>query len=235
MKSVFGKIFMLSLCMAVLPAVFAAEGLYWETEQITSGMPGANNSKNLIKTYQTEDAYRIDNPDGITIFKFRDGNIIRIDDKKKTYSETPLDQMFGDNEKDNARAREMMKKMAEDVKIEKTSETETINGYKCTKYNVSVMGIKTEQWVTEEIKAYNKLKEKIKKQVEKYKDNPMLSQMLGLSKDIEQVKGFPMKTVTKMGAFGAENTVQKVEVKNIDDSIFAPPSDYAKVAGSIGK
>ena len=100
--------------------------------------------------------------------------------------------MFAGKDKEDAeRAEKMMKNMVKDVTVEKTDETQTINGRKCTKYNVTMMGISTEQWVTKDVKTFMELKEDTKKYMEKFKDNSMISQMMNMDTSAGKVDGFP--------------------------------------------
>ena len=60
----------LIVAVAMLPCIsLAAKGIYWESEQTSTGMPGNKGGTNTIKTYQTAEAYRMDTDESITIFK----------------------------------------------------------------------------------------------------------------------------------------------------------------------
>ena len=53
----------------------------------------------------------------------------------------------------------MMKKMMGETRITPTNETKKIAGYNCKKYNMQVMMMQIEYWVTKEISHYEELKE----------------------------------------------------------------------------
>ncbi|MBN1551823.1 DUF4412 domain-containing protein [bacterium] len=214
-----------------IPATWA--GMYWESQVISTGVPGAGEGVKVTKNYQTDFALRTDNDDGITIFNFETGIFYSIDPEKKTYSETKLDEMFKPDDESAQFAQSFMKQMAENMSIKKTDETKEINGYNCTKYIVTIMGMDTIQWVTKDIEGYKELREAASKYAEKLKNNPQLSSMLGMGEAYKEIDGFPIKTTSEMGPVKSETTVIKVEMKDLDKSLFSIPEGYAKVKSTF--
>jgi hypothetical protein len=123
----------------------------------------------------------------------------------------------------------MMEQMMGSMEVTKTDETQEINGYKCTKYIVSIMGMASDYWVTKEVKDYDIMMSQSDKFKEVFSKNPMLK---GLSSSIDMMKkvdGFPVKTVNKMMGMEIVSETTKIENKKLDSAIFQPPKDFAKV------
>jgi len=231
MKRSIPKIAIIAFLLIWIPSSFA--GLYWETHMKMTGVPGGQDKDETTKTYMTEDSMRVDSSDGIMIFRLKDGVIYTIDTVKKTYSEMQLDNMFqGKDGESSKKAQEMMASMAQSMEVKKTSETKKISGYNCTKYIVSIMGMETEQWVTEDIKEFNKLRIAMRAYSEKYKSNPLVQSVVG-NASFEDIKGCPIYSSSQFGNMKTENKVIKVEVKKIDDDLFKVPSGYAKIESSF--
>jgi Domain of unknown function (DUF4412) len=215
-----------TLLIAWTPCTLA--DFYWESQVTSSGMPGGQDKDEITKTYMKDGAMRTESSDGIMIMDMENGLIYQIDNVKKTYSELNLATMFsGDSEAQQFMAN-MMKSMAEDIKIEKMDETKKISGYKCTKYVVTIMGMQSEQWVTKDVKGYTELQKSSKKYLEKFKDNPMVKNMIG-NPAFDKVDGFPIQTVSQMGNIKTMSTVTKIEKKSFGDKLLKPPAGYTKV------
>lgn len=111
----------------------------------------------------------------------------------------------------------------EDPVLEKTGETETILGYKCTKYLARSKEAVTEIWATEEIGAFMGLGSAM--------SGPMGSKATPASweKALVGKNFFPLRVVSGPGSkqkFRLE--VTGIEPKSLPASHFAPPAGYQK-------
>jgi hypothetical protein len=225
--------FALLLTAIALPAM---AGMYWESEMIMKGAPQSTNTNgtSTIKTYHAGDMLRIEKNDHITIMKLAEGKSYDLDVKNKTYSELDLNKMFGEGEQSKA-MQEMMTKMVADMKVEKTTETQEISGYKCTRYNATMMGTQTQLWVTPDVKGYKELHDSAMKLAEKFKNSPLIQNTVGIGTAMEKIDGMAIKTYVKMGTIESTNTVTKVAQQDLDKKLFEIPADYAKVETSFQK
>ncbi|MBN1357066.1 DUF4412 domain-containing protein [bacterium] len=219
----------LAVLLIFIPAVSA--DLYWETHMTTSGIPGVQNGDDISKTFMNKDGMRMERKDGITIMNYEKGMIYQLDFDKKTYEEVRLDSMLQGHDEAVQYMQNMIKSMSEDITIEKTDETKKINGYDCTKYVVTVMGMPSETWITKDVEGFAELQNATKKHIEKYKNNPLLKNMLG-NPAFEKLEGFPIMSVSQVGQMRSVSNVTKIEKKKLDADLFLPPSDYAKVESS---
>jgi hypothetical protein len=164
----------------------------------------------------------------VSIIDLDAGRIITLMPAIKTYFVRTLAQL-----KEQAAAF----KMAEPkVSVEKTDETEEINGYNCRKYVVrlEVLGNVTvsEQWMTTEAKGVEDIHKFQEKMGEVFKELPQYTADLDVKKEFAEEGLFPIKTVTHIqspsGEVTATMTVTKIEEGDIDDEVFKIPSGYAE-------
>jgi len=123
----------------------------------------------------------------------------------------------------------MMEQMMKDMKIEETDQTKEISGYKCKLVYVTIMGIKSEYWITKEIKEYGKLQEDAKQYVKKLKHNPAFASIANMTDMFDKLQGFAIMTSTEFGGMKTSNKVTKVEEKKLSEDLFSPPKEFAKV------
>lgn len=119
-----------------------------------------------------------------------------------------MQQTKEDIEKAKSEAKESGDLKDSEPVVEKTDETKTIAGYKCTKYNVTTDGETMEVFVTEDIPM-----------PDNYYEN---SQVKG-------VKGVPMQyTMTSQG-MNMTMTAKEVKKGGVNNSMFMITDDYQKV------
>jgi len=120
-----------------------------------------------------------------------------------------MQQTKEDIEKAKAEAKESgdLKEDSEPV-VEKTDETKTIAGYKCTKYNVTTDGETMEVFVTEEI--------------------PMPANYYE-SSQVKGVKGVPMQYSMNTQGMNMTMTAKEVKKGGVNNSMFMITDDYQKV------
>ncbi|MES2694930.1 MAG: DUF4412 domain-containing protein [Verrucomicrobiota bacterium] len=113
----------------------------------------------------------------------------------------------------------------EDVKLEKTSQTEKILGYLATKYLATSKDSTTEMWLAEGIGMFTSLSG----------SNPMGGRKAaapqGWESSLAGKELFPLRVVTKnkggKETFRMEATA--VDKQSLPDTLFAPPADYQKL------
>ena len=208
--------------------------LYWESESMTAGGP-TNLPENLpkqvrdkilaqfkgaseiVKHYLTAHASRIEQKDHIMIINFDTMMMYQLNPGNKTYAEINMMSMMDDK----------MKEMAKDIQVTSTNDTKTIAGYKCKKYNVTIMGVTSEYWLSKEVEGYKEFR-KISKKIEKsFEKNPRLRQMsmAGISSE----EGFAVKTVTNAMGMITAITLKRIEKKSLNKNLFKIPKGYKLV------
>ena len=208
--------------------------LYWESAVETGGVPEGmlqsmpkqirdqmldqfKPKTEIIKNYLTPFAFRSEQKDHIMIINYDTMTMYQIDPTKKTYTKVNL----------LAAMEQIGQGMSEDMKVIATNETKNIAGYKCTKYIVTVMGAKTEHWVSKDVKGYKEYKAVSEKMEKKFKKNPSMGKM-GMS-DISCKEGFPVKTVTDMMGVKSITTLKKIQKKSLSKNLFKIPEGYKLV------
>jgi hypothetical protein len=232
-----------------------AQGLYWEST-MTGGPIGTRNDQMWVVpkkmkgvTKETGEAF---------IVRLDKELFITIDPKEKTYSEMTFDDMEKmmkkASSKMDAGMSEMQKKLADmpeeqrkmvekmmgssmpakgadaKVEVEKTGDTKTISGFKCTKYDVTQNGKEfMTLWVTKSVKEF----ESMRKDWEEFSArltamNPMAGK--GIADAYKQIDGFPIQSTLAMGM---TTTVTKIEEKTAPASEFEVPSGYTKVKSKM--
>jgi len=73
-----------------------------------------------------------------------------------------------------------MGEMAKNIQVTPTNETKKIAGYKCKKYNVTVMGVKSKDWLSKDVEGYKEYRAISKKMEKMFQKNPRLRQMKNL-------------------------------------------------------
>lgn len=220
------------------PAKAAANGIYWESEVTSGGLPENMpvnlppdvmqqlkeqfNRKNVLKNYLSDEAFRSESSDGITIVDFRTRMIYNLDPVEKTCTRVDITSvnMGGDQE--------MAKMVADGIQITPTQETRNIAGYPCRKYLVSMMMTQGEYWASKEVTGYEKMKTFGKKLQEIMALNPMMRQfnVAGL---MERIDGFPVSTNMNAMGMTISTILTRIEEKNLDRSLFEIPKDYRVV------
>ena len=206
--------------------------LYWESEVVTAGVPeglaalpeqvrsqlldqGKPETK-TVKCYLTSNASHTDLSNGaIMIIELDTLTMYQLNVNNKTY--TKIDMM-------SVMDQGMMKEMME-IRVTPTNETKEIAGYKCKKYIVTMMGDKSEYWVSKDVKGYKEYKKMNEKLEKKFRKNPELRQMsiLGIA---SQLDGFPVKTVQSAMGMTTTTTLKKIEKKRLSKDLFKVPKGY---------
>lgn len=209
-------------------APLASADLYWESESVSKGMPGQSNTPQLIKNYLTTQASRSEMGKQVMIMNFDTMNMYTINPAQKTYSTMNMNQMgnmAGMDSEDSQMMQKMMKNMMKSIQVTPTGEKKKIAGYDCKKYNVSMMMVNSEYWVSDQVKGYKEMKSMGTKISQKLSHNPMLKQM-NVAALMDQLDGFPVQVITS--AMGGTQTVtlKKIKEGKLDKKLFEVPSGY---------
>ncbi len=171
----------LVLLILLIVAASAHADLYWESEVRTSGIPAGleglppqaraalvdqfKPETKTVKYYLTSHASRTDlSNDIIMIIEFDTMTMYQLNVNDKTYIKT--DMLSGMDQ-------EMQQDMME-IRVTPTSETKKIAGYKCKKYNVTMMREKSEYWLSKDVTGYKEFKAITAKCEKKLQKDPML-------------------------------------------------------------
>lgn len=221
---------MVCVLTAMLVPVALAD-LYYESK--ITGQPGRTEPA-TSKTYMAENGMRMENPEGTTtIINYKEEAFYEVNAKNNTYTMTKFDDFMkaegADDEKVAAQMDKMMEQMMASMKVTQTDEKAEINGYKCSKVLVDMMGTTSEYWVTKDVKDYAALMGKWEKYKDVFAKNRFLKNMSSGFDMQKKIDGFPIKTITKMMGMEIVSEVVKVETKSLDSSVFLPPKDFTKV------
>jgi hypothetical protein len=149
------------------------------------------------------------------ITEFNTMTMYQLNVGDKTYTKT---DMLSGMEQD------MPQDMME-IRVTPTSETKKISGYKCTKYNVTMMREKSEYWLSKDVTGYKEFKAITAKCEKKLQKDPMLwkTSVMGMA---SQLEGFPVKTVTNVMGITTITTLQRIEKKSLPNDLFQVPKEY---------
>lgn len=121
---------------------------------------------------------------------------------------------------------DMISKVGEDTKIDvrNTGKTETIDGYKCQEYVMTMTGpmsMVTTVWMTQDIDA---------KEFERFKTFGMQMPKMKGSESMADMKGIPIKSTSKTTLMGkvidSSTKMQSVSSDAVSASLFDLPKDY---------
>ena len=152
------------------------------------------------------------------IFDKKNKKMLMVMPSMKMYMEFPMDMDLGDNENNATED----KSKSDFVK---TSETKTINGYKCEKWVIKEGDKTSEAWMTKDLGGFV------------FFQSPMgHHQKQKWQEDIENSGYFPMLVVEKDsdGNETGKFEVKSVEKKSLDDSFFTVPEGYSQMKMPMG-
>ncbi|MFZ2446806.1 MAG: DUF4412 domain-containing protein [Syntrophobacteraceae bacterium] len=222
-------VFTFLVFFAAFAAVSAHADLYWESENVSKGIPHQPDGMKIHKNYFTATATRIDPGDGkVIIIDYTTMMGYTLNPQNRTYSQMnlgeppplPPDMPAAEKKKMDKMMGEMMQ-----FNITPTNETKTIEGYKCRKYLADMVMMQGEYWVSKDVKGYQELRSMSAKMAAAAEKNPMLRQM-NVAAMIEKLDGFPVQTVNSMMGGTITSTLKKVEQRSLDPALFKVPKDY---------
>jgi hypothetical protein len=233
-KSVVVFIAVFAFCSVGLLSIAHAD-LYWEYEVTSGGVPQGipdnlpeqikkqmqaqfKPTTDITKHFLTANGHRTESKDSISIMDFNSLVMYQINPSEKSYVKIDL-KTFADSKQG-----QMTKGMMGDMKVTATADTQTIAGYKCKKYIVSVMGMDNEHWVSTDVKGYDefkKISKKLENIIEKY---PALKQMS--SSQMSADHGFIVKTVNNVMGMKSTTILKKIAPGKMTKNILEIPAGY---------
>lgn len=198
----------------LLSANIAAADIFWEMEQVLSGIPGQKDKTKTIRHYFTQTALRQEIGENVTIANFETLTGYVLNTKDKMFLVIDMNNV---GETDPG--------LSSGIKAKATNEYKKIRGYKCRKYKVTFMQRTYEQWLSKDVDGYRELKE-IDAFLSGLVHRHPLFQMSVLGK-MDKLDGFPVQTVMRFPG-GAKKTVtlKKVKKKPINKKFFKVPKGY---------
>lgn len=233
MRSLFSVMLLAGLLLAA-PLAGAWADVYLESEQISQGMPGQpKTTTSIMKQYLTQDAFRIDSDDHITIIDFKKKTVSQLNPAAKTYTSTPIENMgmpAGQAKEmaDNPMFKAMMKSMTQSIQVTPTQETKKIAGYNCQKYLVSIMMTQSDYWVSKKVKGIDEMRAIGEKAAKLFEGHPMMQQTNAMEMT-RKLDGYPVQIVTQVMGGTMTNTLKQVKTEKIDKNLFKVPKGYKLV------
>lgn len=233
-----------ALPQAAAQAIFSQDLTLHETSSGT-GMMGRGASTVKSTTYFSKSAMKRAGSDGNdTIVQFDSGKIISIDNNKKTYTETTVEQLqqmmekatsaMGANKEQMEMTRKMMGQVSDSITVTKEGPGETIAGYQTVKYTVTGM-MNMELWVAPALKVPGLYYDALKMRAPA---NPFFD-MRKMYDEFKKIDGMTLKTIMTIKMMNNEmkttTVVDSVEKTPIPASTFAIPAGYKQVDWGIGK
>jgi hypothetical protein len=238
--------FVLSFAVAAAALPALAEDL-----TIVTSVSGAQGAATTTTQYFTDSRFRMAGADGDTIFDAQSGAIVFVDNKKKQYWESSLDEMntafeamnaqmkqLEEQMKGNPMAAQMMEKMmggAGEVSVTKGSNPRTIAGYACDHWLVTMgKAMKMEIWATSKLVPPTRFYASRKAM---FAANPMLQKFARAFDEMQKIGGFTLAETTSVSMMGRSMTTssEATEVKRgaIPASAFEVPAGYKKIDSPI--
>jgi len=227
---------------AQISALFSSDLTLHETTT-GSGMMGKGGGTQTVTNYFSRSAMKRESSDGNDmIILFDKGTIISIDNKKKTYTETTMQELqaifdkVGAEMDKNKEAMEAMKKMmgqaAGSFTVTKVGPGGNIAGY-ATEHYLIAGPMEMEIWAAPELKMpelyYDALKMRIPR-------NPMFD-MGKMYDEMKKINGMALKSNTTIKMMGQEmktsTVVTAVEKGSIPASKFEVPAGYKSVPNKM--
>jgi hypothetical protein len=199
-------------------------------EQVVKDMDGRP-SKVLL--YFSEDRFRTDRPEvGLTtIIDFKGDRMVMIDHRSKNYVEYLIRWKEVERLKKSApRTRTKPRK----ITVQKTGETQVINGFRTEKILVYGDGeLIEENWTTRDVEM--KEVEKVMEKVAKGFSKDFKLEMMEGREIYEKLKphGYPILVKDHSKTYGLGGLdileVKKLEKKELGDDVFLPANDYNRI------
>lgn len=208
-----------AVAMQAAPALAQSNKPFEGTIKMTMKFEGAAIDESMLEsmpfpkgfTYQVKnDQVRVTLNGGNLPFK--DMLILDKDKKKSIYA---LDHVRKKAMEMDVPSEEKAKEMAKSTKIEKTTETKVINGYKCVLYKSNATDASTGMEAKMEIWASKDVNFK----------RPSTS---GADAVYDQIEGFPILTVTDMGVIKMTMETTEVKAGPVAADLFELPKGYTK-------
>lgn len=183
---------------------------------------------------------RVDQADTASfIFNIENDQLLMLNHKDNSYTMVPIGafediimQRAGGDSTAMAQAKSMMAMMQMKTKVNPTEETQTVNGYDCTKYimqvEIAMTTSETTLWTTQDIDVDVDLVMRGFQAIKAF-----LPGFEDAMKEMQKVKGLPVKSTTTATIMGITmNTTNELlnvdEGVDVSDSKFEIPKDYTQ-------
>jgi hypothetical protein len=230
------KLFAERIAMLLLGVAVAAQAdmtmtQVQTTQAMNNGKADGSPKTQTSTLWIAADKMRMDGENESVLLTAGKDSMYLIDNKKKSYTGISLSHIVDPSGQGQEMPPEMAAMMANmmkmEVTIEPTTETKTINTWKCTKYlqTVKMMGMTTtsELWATTDLKVDPAMARKFVSS--SYLMNKSMKNMAAqMQKEYEKVKGFVVYTVSTSAVNGKESRTTS-EVREMKESV-APAGTY---------
>ena len=189
--------------------------IYWESEQVVTGMPGRADKKKTIKNYFTSQCTRVDIGENVMIADFNTMTGYVLNTYDKMYLEMKMNDVGT-----------IPQGLKKGISVVPTKKTKKIAGYNCRKYKISFMKRNYEQWISKEVSAYKELKSIDNKLSKIVRQNPLFQ--MGIIGKMDKLDGFPVQMVMPLGnGMTKIITLKRVNRKPLNPSVFKVPQGYS--------
>jgi len=230
MKKQSRRIAVLLLGLLLIPAAMVWGGVYFETSEKSTGVPGQNNGTRTLKQYLSDSAIRIETPDRITIVDIKSLTMYDLDPATKMYVSTDIKKIGNMTNVLGEEGGDMLNQLLRQLggqqqTVTPTDETATIGGFLCRKYLLNHMMAQGEYWLSDQVEGVEELQQ-FGKTAAKALDQYPLFKQLNVYSIFGQLEGFPVKSITRIMGGVNETTLIKSKRQKMDPELFAIPSDY---------
>lgn len=225
-----------AITLLALGAALAATAAIAEDLTVVSDVTATKASPTTSTQYITADKIRTSDGRYDTIVDIASGKMIHVDNKKKVYYETTLEELHQHFAEISSMLEEnpMLAKMLGNltaVTVTRGSGERTIAGYACQQYSMT-MGdnFQFEIWTASGVKAPVQYYDARKMAYATM--GPMASRFEQMYDEMKKIEGFPLATEFRSRLMGMnlEGTSEATEVRKgpISPDVFAPPAGYKK-------
>jgi hypothetical protein len=202
-------------------------------EQVVKDKDGRP-SKVLI--YYSEDRFRSDRPEvGLTtIIDFKGDRMMMIDHRSRNYVDVPFSRWEKEVAERLKKSAPRTKTKPRKITVQKTGETQVINGFQTEKILVYGNGeLIEENWTTRDVEM--KEVEQVMEKVAKGFSKDFKLEMMEGREIYEKLKphGYPILVKDHSKTYGLGGLevleVKKLEKKELGDDVFLPPADYNRI------
>jgi hypothetical protein len=211
-KFFLGRIAALLLCGFIASQADITMTQVTTTESMKNGTADGTPNTEVSTLWIAADKMRMDKINESMLLMAAKDSLYLIDNEKKSYTGISLAQIADTSAKSQEMPAEMAAMMANMMKmkvtIQPTSETKTINGWKCTKYlqTMDMMGVKSasELWATTDIKVDPVMIEKFVSSMY-LKSKSMKGLAAQMQKEYGKIKGYVVYSVSTSTVMGSES------------------------------
>ncbi len=229
MKISIQRITALVLTLLFVPASIVWGGVFFETLEKSTGIPGQDDGTRTLRQYVSDSAIRIEAPDRITIVDINTLIMYDLDTKTKMYVPTDIKKIGNMTdvlgEQGGNLLNDLMNQMGNQQTVTPTNEIATIAGFQCRKYLVNHMMAQGEYWLSDQVEGVEDLQKFGKTAATALDKYPLFKQM-NVYSIFGELEGFPVKSVTRIMGGVNETTLIKSKRQKMDPALFAIPSDY---------